>query len=703
MRVTSFHLSFSVRQFIPRFFLLTICIAFSLPLKAQTPDDATEEKIEKLAEESGEEVDMNTLLDKLLYYREHKIDLNNTNREQLKELMVLNDIQIEAIFNHITGEGKFIALQELQTIDELDQETILRLLPFVTINSKSVFEKFSMNKILNDGKNSVIIRYQQVLEDQAGYAEQTEDNYKANKSYAGSQQKLYMRYRYNYGSRISFGITGEKDAGEQFFKGNQKEGFDFYSAHLWINGRGLVRTIAIGDFQAQYGQGVVLWSGLAFGKSTDVLNLKKNGRGIVPYTSTDENAFLRGGAVAFGLKKFQLDVFYSQHKIDGNIENNPDTANEEEDIITSFLEGGYHRTLNENNNKHTVTESHAGGHISYKTSELNIGATAVTTNYSVIRAPAPSDYNQYDFSGDHNFNSGVDISYLFRNISLFGEAGQSQNGAWGALAGALLSLDPRLGFSILHRHFDRDYQALLSNAISESSKDQNESGTMFGISAKPVRYFLLNVYYDMFKFPWLKYQVDAPSSGYECVAQLNYTPSRSFDAYFRFKQQNKPENFTGDEAIINGLQDAVQSNYRFNIKYKVTKSITLANRVEYVTLEKMRSGMEKGFMVYQDVNYKPMKSKFSFSLRYVMFDTDSYDARIYAYENDVLYAYSIPSYYYRGSKYYLMVHYSIVRGIDCWMRFGRTVYNNQETVSSDLEEINAPHKTEVKAQVRFQF
>jgi hypothetical protein len=691
---------FSVRKLI---FLTCFCIGVSFSVSAQTPDDALEEKIEKIAEEAGEEVDMNTLLDKLLYYREHKIDLNNTNREELKELTLLNDIQIEAIFNHISSEGKFIAIQELQTIDELDPETIQRILPFVTVNTAGAFEKFSMNKLLLDGKNAVIVRYQQVLEEQKGYVNQTDENYQDNKSYAGSPQKLYLRYRYNYSNRISFGFTGEKDAGEQFFKGNQPNGFDFYSAHLWINGKGFVRTIALGDFQAQYGQGVVLWSGLAFGKSTDVLNLKRNARGIVPYTSTDENAFMRGAAVALGLKKFQLDIFYSKHKIDGNIGENPDSTNEEEDIITSFLEGGYHRTLSENENKHTVTESHAGGHLSYKTADLNIGATAVTTNFSVLRAPTPSNYNQYDFSGDHNFNSGMDISYLYRNISLFGEAGQSMNGAWGYLAGALLSLDPKFGFSVLHRHFDRDYQALLSNAISESSKDQNESGTIFGVSAKPVRNFILNAYYDMFHFPWLRFEADAPSSGYEYVVQLNYTPNKTFDAYFRFKQQNKPENFTGDDAIIDGLQDAVQTNYRFNVKYRVTKSVTLSNRVEYVTLDKFRSGLEKGFMIYQDLSYKPVKSRMTFTLRYVMFDTDSYDTRIYAYENDVLYAYSIPSYYYRGSKYYLMVHYSIVRGIDCWVRIGRTDYNNQETVGSDLDEINAPHKTELKAQLRFQF
>ncbi len=685
------------------FFLLF----FSSLLSAQIPvepaaDDVTEQKIEKIAEEAGEDLDANTLLDKLNYYREHKINLNRTTREELKDLLLLSDIQVEAIFTHIALEGEFLAIQEIQTIDELDQETIFRILPFVTIDNALLFEKFALRKIFAEGKNSIMIRGQQVLEEQAGYVMQNDSTYDANQSYAGSQQKIYARYRYTYGNRISLGFTGEKDAGEQFFKGNQQQGFDFNSAHLVIKGKGFFRTIALGDFQAQYGQGLVLWSGLAFGKSTDVMNLKRNARGILPYSSSDENAFMRGGAIALGIKKFQLDIFYSNHKIDGHVVNSEDTITVE-DIIASFQTGGYHRTSSEYRDRKTVTESYAGGHFNYKSTNLTMGITALSTKYSLYRFPIPNSYNKYDFSGDHNFNSGFDISYLYRNVSLFGEVGQSMNGAMGYLGGALVSLDPRFALSLLHRHFDRDYHALKSNAVSENSKDQNETGTMVGISAKPIRYFQFNAYYDQFSFPWLKYQVDAPSKGYEYLAQLNYTPNKTFDAYFRIKQQNKPENFPGDQVLINGLQDVVQTNYRFNIKYKISKAFTLANRIEYVILEKESIGTQSGFMIYQDVHYKPMKSKISFSLRYILFDTDSYDTRIYAYENDVLYAYSIPSYYYKGSKYYLLVHYSIVRGIDCWVRFGRTAYNNQQTTGSGLDIIDGSHKTEVKAQIRFQF
>lgn len=226
---------------------------------------------------------------------------------------------------------------------------------------------------------------------------------------------------------------------------------------------------------------------------------------------------------------------------------------------------------------------------------------------------------------------------------------------------------------------------------------------MIGISAKPIRFFQINAYYDMFSFPWLRYQVDAPTKGYEYLAQIDYAPNKIFDAYFRVKQQNKPEDFPGTDVLINGLQDVKQTNYRFNIRYKISKEFTLSNRIEYVTLEKRSIGIQKGYLIYQDINFKPMKSKMSVSLSYILFDTDSYDTRIYALETDVLYAYSIPSYYYRGSKYYFVVHYSIARGIDFWVRLARTSYDNQQTVGSSLDLINASHKTEVKAQIRFEF
>jgi len=91
------------------------------------------------------------------------------------------------------------------------------------------------------------------------------------------------------------------------------------------------------------------------------------------------------------------------------------------------------------------------------------------------------------------------------------------------------------------------------------------------------------------------------------------------------------------------------------------------------------------------------------NIRYAIFNTDSYNTAIYAYETDVLYAYSVPSYYYKGSRGYVVLHYRISRNFDLWLRYSRTFYANKNVIGSDLTEIQANHKSEIKAQLRIRF
>ena len=108
-------------------------------------------------------------------------------------------------------------------------------------------------------------------------------------------------------------------------------------------------------------------------------------------------------------------------------------------------------------------------------------------------------------------------------------------------------------------------------------------------------------------------------------------------------------------------------------------------------------------LVYQDVSYKFKSFPLNLSFRYALFDTDTYNAKLYAYENDVLYSFSIPAYYYKGTRTYLTARYQVSRNIDVWLRAAQWFYNNQESVSSGLNEIKGQSKTEVKAQIRIKF
>jgi hypothetical protein len=499
---------------------------------------------------------------------------------------------------------------------------------------------------------------------------------------------------------LSFGITGEKDSGEEFFNGSQKNGFDFYSAHLFFQGNGVIKKIALGDFQLQYGQGLVLWSGLSYGKSTDVMNVKKNDRGILPYISSDENIFMRGAAISVGTKNITTDFFFSSKKIDANLVAS-DTLSEEEDVITSFQEGGYHRTYAELKGKHSLRTTIFGGKCKYQTNHIQLGVTAYTTSFDKTIEQSKELYKQFEFSGDQNLNLGFDYSYSYRNFSFFGETGMSDNHALATINGLLISLDHRVTLSIVQRFYERDYQALLSNALAENSKVSNEQGTYIGLNLKLTRSLIINSYFDQFKFPWLRYQVNAPSAGYEYITQLNYIPSKHFEVYGRIKHTNKSNNNSISENPIIPVEEFEQTNYRLNIWYRISQQLSLSNRVELLSFNE-KNNRESGYLIYQDIRYKPSNS-FTLTFRYALFDSDSYDSRIYAYEHDVLYAYSIPSYYYKGNRYYFLFKYSLTRKIDFELRYASTVYNNKKSIGSGLDEIEGNKKSELKAQVRISF
>ena len=545
------------------------------------------------------------------------------------------------------------------------------------------------------------------MEEKNGFSPITDSALAAspNSRYIGDEANLYTRFRYKYGNHISFGITAEKDAGEEFFNGAQKNGFDFYSAHFFIRNQGKIKQLALGDYQAQFGQGLTYWSGTAFGKSADIMSLKRSGGGLKPYTSADESLFLRGGGIAFQFNKIEVTAFYSYNNVDANIDLTDSTSVDPEVLaITSIQQTGFHRTVNEIADKDAITQQQIGGHLAFKTRRLNVGLTGINSEVNTDFNPDLQTYSQFSNSDNQQTNIGADYSWIFKNFNFFGEFSKSLTAGNALVSGALITLDPKLSVAVLYRDYQRNFHPISSAAIGENSTNENEKGLYLGLVTKPIKNITLSAYYDQFTFPWLKYGIDAPSQGYQYIAQLTYTPSKKMEMYVRIRERNKGGNTSVD--VLDGIDYLVnekQTNYRYNFSYQISESFNIKSRVELVNYDKEESPFEKGYLIYQDITYKALSSPFAFSFRYGIFDTDSYNSRIYAYENDVLYSYTIPGYYNKGTRTYLTVKYTVKRGIDVWLRYGLTYYDNIDVISSGLEEIQGNHKQEIKAQIRFKF
>jgi len=689
-------------------------------IPSKTDDNDIQQRLENLAEETQtEDADYSSLLEGLIYYKEHPVNLNKTNKEELQALQLLNDIQINNLLSHIESVGKLITIYELQSINGFDLQTIQRILPYIKVSDNFTSAHFNRKEMFKNGQTNVIVRYGRVIEEQKGFTpiDSISLYNSRNSRYIGSPDKIYTRYRFTYGTNVSWGITAEKDQGELFLKNNQKfkydwyenslnknqrSGFDFYSAHFFLHNIRFIRSLAIGDYQANFGQGLTLFSGQAFGKSPDAMSAKKSGQGIRPYASVDENNFMRGAATTIGFKRFEATAFYSRKHIDANVSDT--LADGEIAAISALQSTGYHTTPSEIADKHSILQTIFGGNISYKGKNLNVGLTALSYNLNVDFNRAFDYYNQFEFSSKQNVNIGIDYNFIFHNFNFFGEESTSKNGGKAFLNGALISLDPRLSLTILNRYYERNFQNLMSNGFAENSTASNEKGTYIGIVAKPTNTTTITTYYDRFQFDWLKYQVNAPSYGNDYVAQFNYTPSKKVDMYFRIRQRDKQKNTTNTNATIDYLVPLKQNNYRFNISYTILPEVKLKNRIELIDYKLDENKTSKGYVVYQDITYNKLGKPLSVTLRYALFQTDSYDARIYAYENDVPGSYSIPAYYGRGSRFYMMLDYNLTKKIEIWLRYSETYYDNVTVISpGSINEIEGNTKSEIRAQVKFKF
>lgn len=694
--------------------LITFLVS-SVALSQENEEEYTEEEIEAIIKDrleyllevfEDEEIDVAVIIDELRFLYNNPVNLNSAKRKDLNSLYLLDEFQINELLKYRKENDKLLSIYELQVIPNFDQKTIERIQPFVEVTDRTERAPITFKNLFEEGRNEVYLRYIRTIDEKEGYADVPdsvlEEN--PNKQYLGSPDQLYTRYSYRYRDNLRWGFTAEKDPGEEFFNGNNPYGFDYFSGHFYMANIGKLKALSLGDYHIQFGQGLTIWTGFNFGKSAYVMNTQRNRQGIRPYTSLDENRFLRGAAVNMEFGKIEFTTFASYKGVDANVvENEGDTLAADEQLVVSSLQtSGLHRLPRDINGKDAIQEMILGGNVQFNTDNFHIGATGVYHNLDGVLQRNLSFYNQFAFNRNELTNLGVDYNWFLGKLNIFGETSMSDNGGWATVNGASAQLDPRFAISVYYRNFSKDYQVLYNSAFAESSRSVNEEGLYAGFELKITPALTLSGYIDRFSFDWLRFRADGLSDGFDYLGQLTYKPSSKIEIYGRFRYRIRPRNESNDDGTIRAVLDAKQTNTRLHFKYDVTRAITLRARVEYVTYN-FENRNDNGVLIYQDFIYRPDELPVSFNFRYALFETDSWDSRIYAFENDMLYVVQIPAHNGRGSRFYFNVRWSITKNIDFWMKYSIWNYKDREVIGTGLEAINKPIRQDFKAQLRFRF
>ena len=657
-----------------------------------------ENTIENLLPQQELDVNYSDLYDRLFSLYSEPLNLNTAERTDLQSLFFLTDNQIDGILDYREKYGKFMTIYELMSIEGFDKEIVQHLMPFVTISAGVT--KFN---IAHPSNHDLFIRYQSVLERKKGYTlPDTLSNGRLTSRYAGGPARFYARYNYARAGQYSFGFTIEKDPGEliTWDPGTSRYGMDYYSFHAMIENRGIFKRVILGDFTMDFGQGLVFGSGFRLGKGMEpVTTVRRNNFGVRPYRSVYENKDFSGVAVSMSLRPAQLTLFYSHVRRDGILR----TDSRNEIPFISYIQTvGLHRTPSEIQAKDKLADNSWGFNLNFKLNKekLEIGFNGIYTNYSHRILPQKRKYNQFYFQGISNAVGSLYFNYYMRNAHFFGDFAMSDNGGVGISSGIIASLTSNVQVSLHVRNYDKQFHSFYGNAFGESTTLINEQGVYWGIKVMPFRNLILSAYYDFFRFPWLKYRVDAPSRGNDLMLALSCIRYNKFDLRAQFRSKTKEYNYYEEGQNYPHIEPMRTKRLWADFRYHFNKNLNTKTRLQFTSVQ-FGEKLSRGFLLAQDVNYS--KAKYSLSARVSYFDSDDYNSRQFIYERDLLYVYSIPSFYNQGVRYYLVFKYEVLRNISCWIKFGQTHFFNINKIGSGLETIDGATRTDLSAQLRIRF
>ena len=645
--------------------------------KSDTMQTSGETNLEKVLETVTEDVDDSQLMEMLSRLQENPLELNVASAEDLQQLPGVSALLAFRIVSSRKTKT-FESIDDLLQIEGMTRELFLRIRPFVKVKSSDESKStFSL------GALSFRSRISEDLQRRRGFRDGT---------YRGSPQKISHRLilrstnlsdgstasprakYHQHDSWVELGLVTEKDAGEASYADHLA---GYVSANL-----GIASTkIVLGDYVIEAGEGLVFWRSVGFSKGSESISAaQKNGSGVRPYISTDENSFFRGGAVEVYLSKSKLAAFYSRRSRAASV--NADGE------ITSFGTSGLYRTENEMKSKNASRERLVGALASMEPMDgLRIGLSGYASSFGHPLAVS----TLMDEPVQSTSVLGLQAYYTGSTFGLFAEAARDHRQIGAVVGGVLFKPSRKVEVAAVARSYPRNFTSLHGFGFGESAGlVRNESGVYLATKVHVFPGLQMAAYYDQFSFPWRTASINLPSNGNDALVFLESRLTSKLSLQFQYKRKNKAVTEV-DQDVDGTARSAIglrrQTNYRATVELNSSITWRWRSRVEWVIVTHDLGGLrERGFLAFQDVRVIPLP-KLLVNARLVAFQTDSFDSKVYQYESDLPGAASNPGLFGKGLRWYAVARYEVSPSLDLWVRYSQSLKEGVKVISSGADEI----------------
>ncbi|MBN1928960.1 MAG: helix-hairpin-helix domain-containing protein [Chlorobiaceae bacterium] len=651
-----------------------LCCAFIFaPLPVLAVDS-----VEELLDRSEPEGDVEELFSVLEELRGQRIPVNLATEEELLELPLLSAADAAKIIDWRKQRGPILSAAGLEEV--IGRKGAERLARFFSFEPPAEMpEKRAAQPV----RGNLISRVSWESPPRAGVE---------NGKYAGENRHLYNRLQ---AGTATFGVTllQESDVGEAAFG-------DFVSFNVHLKRIGIMSQAVIGNYRLSFGQGLLFGQGRYFSKGTDAIDgVQLLARPLRLYSSAAEYGFLQGAAVTLSPGAFEMTAFASSGKVDASIS--------DEGVVTSLLTTGYHRTESEIAKKRNLTRRVGGLNLRYRYRSDELSA-AIGATWAAYRYGLPLDRPGGEYGGQLG---SVEASAVYRDVQLFGEAAFSgKPGAMSWIAGAQADLAKGVSGVVSMREYAVDYASPFAGAFAERGDDaSNEEGFYAGLRAEVLDNLSLAASYDLFRFPEFDPETFAlPSTGHEARLYATWQPWRTITLEGLYQHQEKEETKTqtGPDTYREYVMPVptTTSRLQLDVTARCSSSLTLKLRAACKSVENSLVGgteREEGRLLYQQINWK--RGPFTLKTRLALFDTESYDAALYAYEDDLPLVYTLSTYYGKGKAWFILLDYEPLKNLNLTAKYETTWYDDREVYSSgnDLRNTSSPATWQVGAMLKF--
>ncbi len=655
----------NTRLFYSYFLISLISLLLLIQPKIFSQTESISERIIATAEElAANDPDPEAATDyisRLQELIEHPVDINSPDDDELSRLFFLSDFQIKTLQDYTSSTGLILSVYEIANIPGFDRETTAMMVPFIYVGKST--PPISHSSVL---RNSLLTNF--------SIKPGTDDT-----SFLGSPWKILAKYKFTAGS-ISGGITSEKDAGEKYISIPGKMP-DFLSAHLAYEGKGIIRKVIAGDFAASFGQGTNLNTGFRTGLSITSSGYLSGRNEIKQYTSTNEANFLRGIATELSVRNIAVSIFYSSRFSDAT-PGSPSGYSYY--YIENLYTSGIHNTPSLLKRKNAISEQVYGLNLLYNMKNLRLGFTCTNNRLSLPIMSAGTDPEEaFNFNGSRNSLFTMYYNTLVNKILLYGELSVNQHYHYAVIQGISLRPADRLTVNLLYRKYDPGYTSFHGNGPGNSSGAQNEVGLLGNFTLEAAKHLFISFGCDVWRYPWLRYRCSAPSHGVKHELRTRYSPVEQLTIELSYQYRLTQSDIVTSTGI-SGQEDIRSESYKGTLKYSVTDNFKTVTRMDYRIIHPSGSS---GRIILQDLIVSFNKIPVSVWLRYCLFYTDDYDSRIYTYENDLLYSFSIPSLSGKGSHSYFMIKWKISSKAEMRFRYGITTLTDTGRLPENREEL----------------